>query len=185
MNTDRDHAGLGLDCDLCAGPCTIDSDPPPVCVVGVDPGPTPGVCVLGTGYHADAVPAVFQCNAPSVGWLVQTMLALRGDLRAVLAIERFIVGMRSARSAHAGAGELTRSMIGELTTLGHLAGAQVVFRPAADVMPWATDKRLKAAGLLEPTKALPHARAAARHALYAAVRDGGLPDPLSTKAGAR
>ena len=41
---------------------------------------------------------------------------------------------------------------------------------------------MAAAGLLEPTKQLRHARDAARHALFAAVADCGIPDPLSRKA---
>jgi hypothetical protein len=53
------------------------------------------------------------------------------------------------------------------------------------VKPWATDERLAAAGLLDPTKGMRHARDAARHALFCAVRDFGLPDPLSAKARTR
>jgi hypothetical protein len=53
------------------------------------------------------------------------------------------------------------------------------------VKPWATDTRLAAAGLMEPTTGMRHARDAARHALFAAVKTYGLPDPLSARAGAR
>jgi hypothetical protein len=53
------------------------------------------------------------------------------------------------------------------------------------VKPWAVDKRLHAAGLLDMTAGMRHARDAARHALFCAVKDYGLPDPLSSKAGAR
>ena len=52
-------------------------------------------------------------------------------------------------------------------------------RTAGEVKPWATDKRLHTAGLLDLTAGMRHARDAARHALYSAVRDYGLPDPLS------
>jgi hypothetical protein len=58
-------------------------------------------------------------------------------------------------------------------------------RSAADVKPWATDTRLQAAGLLDLTKGMRHARDAARHALFCAVCDFGLTDPLSRKAGPR
>jgi hypothetical protein len=158
----------------------------PFRVVAVDPGPTPGVAAV-TGGPGPVSVAVFQCDARSVAWLVHTLLTLparnkRIQYRVVLAVERFVVGPRAARLAGAAAAAQTRDMIGELGALGEeLAGVTVVRRAAAEVMPWATDKRLSAAGLLAITKAMPHARAAARHALFTAVRDGGLPDPLSTK----
>jgi hypothetical protein len=47
------------------------------------------------------------------------------------------------------------------------------------VKPWATDKRLTAAGLLAMTAKMADARDACRHALYTAVHDAGIPDPLS------
>jgi hypothetical protein len=56
---------------------------------------------------------------------------------------------------------------------------EFVERPAAAVKPRATDTRLDRAGLLAPTRGMPHARSAARHALYAAVPAGLLADPLS------
>jgi hypothetical protein len=40
-------------------------------------------------------------------------------------------------------------------------------------------------GLYTPTKNMPHARDAAKHALYAAVRYGFLRDPLSQRSNAR
>ena len=80
------------------------------------------------------------------------------------------------------AGRVTRELIGVLADLA--AGrpqVTVIRRPAGLVLPWATNHRLAAAGLMAPTVGMPHARDAARHALYAAVRDGGMPDPLSTR----
>jgi hypothetical protein len=58
----------------------------------------------------------------------------------------------------------------------------VFLRNASLVKTWATDKRLAAAGLLDATKGMQHARDASRHALYAAVHTGMARDPLSTKA---
>jgi hypothetical protein len=57
----------------------------------------------------------------------------------------------------------------------------VFLRAAALVKPWATDRRLTAAGLLDPTAGMGHARDAARHALYAAVHLQLTTDPLSKK----
>lgn len=153
-------------------------------VVGVDPGPIPGVVMLGrdetTRTHA---PNIFQCDPGTVLWLIRTLLTLGPEgTRRVLAVERFIIGMRSSKLSTPRAAAVTRDMVGAVTELGReLDGVEVVQRCAGEVMPWASDKRLKAAGLLDTTKAMPHARAAAQHALFAAVRDGGMTDPLSTK----
>jgi hypothetical protein len=161
---DRDHAALG--------------GHESALVVAVDPGPIPGVVML-----CGADRSVFQCDPDSVLWLVQKMLTVNLlHSRRILAVERFVVGMRAARSATPKAGAVTRDMIGALTELGRsLPGVTVALRCAGEVMPWASDKRLKAAGLLEVTKGMPHARSAARHALFASVADCNLPDPLSTK----
>jgi hypothetical protein len=149
-------------------------------VVGIDPGPVPGVVVLCV---IDGMltphPAVFQSDARSVAWLVEQMFADDPPYeQQILAVERFIVGPRASRSSAPKAGQRTREMIGELLALGAQLGIRVAQRSASEVKPWATDARLRAAGLLETTKGMPHARDAARHALFAAVRDCGLPDPL-------
>jgi hypothetical protein len=149
-------------------------------VVGVDPGPIPGVVMLTVG-PGGVLASVFQCDPDSVLWLAREMLT-RGPAvgRRVLAVERFVVGMRAARSSNPQAGVVTRDMIGALTELGHtMAGVSVIRRSASEVMTWSSDKRLSAVGLLGRTKGMPHARAAARHALYAFVRDCNHPDPLS------
>jgi hypothetical protein len=155
----------------------------PMVVVAVDPGPIPGVVMLGRDATGVLPPSIFQCDAGSLIWLVRHMLTAGPEpTPRVLAVERFVVGMRSARSSTPIAGAITRDQIGALTELGReLDGLLVVRRCAAEVMPWSSDKRLNAAGLLELTKGMQHARAAARHALYAAVRDGAMADPLSTK----
>lgn len=177
------HVLADFQARISAGPHTREPDPSlgggeSTMVVAVDPGPIPGVVMLRQGRTA-----VFQCDPDSVIWLVRELVT-GGQVvaRRVLAVERFVVGMRTARTSMPKAGQITRDMIGALTELGRtLPGVTVVQRCAADVMPWATDKRLSAAGLLDLTKGMPHARAAARHALFSAVRDGDLPDPLSTK----
>lgn len=207
-------------------------------VVGVDPGPIPGVVALSAG-PGPLRASVFQCDAGSVLWLVRRALLVHPDEgssgltgfaaggwirpqehhshrdpcdhvpacltvadvarwydvplsvlghvpappRIVLAVERFVVGPRSSRLSTPQAAASTRDMVGKVLALGaELSGVTVVQRSAAEVMPWASDKRLSAIGLLSVTKGMPHARAASRHALFAAVRDGGMPDPLSTRA---
>lgn len=61
--------------------------------------------------------------------------------------------------------------------LGH-CGIPAIARPAGTVKPWATDRRLEAAGLLKLAGSSPHIRDAGRHLLFSACQ-AGLPDPLS------
>lgn len=157
-------------------------------VIGVDPGPVTGICALHLGPLAAGEPAyspsIIQCDHRSVLSIVD-MLAEPGRLgvSAVLAVEGFVVSSRAARSAHAPAGRIARELAGELAALPGFA--QTVTRTAAMVKPWATDLRLARAGLLDLCPGMPHARDAARHALYTAVRQFGQPDPLSARAGAQ
>ncbi|MDM4722775.1 hypothetical protein QTQ03_25415 [Micromonospora sp. WMMA1363] len=163
-------------------------------VIGIDPGPITGIALLIT-----QGPAVGSANAPTrllgaealqvthglVPYVLDSLLTVVVPQATVVAVERFVVGPRAARSAHGGSGEVTRELVG---VIAHWAKRnQVTCRgwSAAEVKPWATDGRLDAAGLLEATKGMRHARDGARHALYCAVRDFGLADPLSRKAGAR
>jgi hypothetical protein len=96
----------------------------------------------------------------------------------VVAVERFVVRSRAGRSSDAQAGEVTRNLIGQLSIMQGLSSIEVFLRSASEVKPWATDKRLTAAGI-EGLTAMRHAADAARHALFAAVKDCGVRDPLS------
>jgi hypothetical protein len=155
-------------------------------VIGVDPGPIPGVVRLHLEYghgptrllEAEALQVTPRLILP-----VLDMLALGGP--ATVAVERFVVGRRAGRSSTPAAGAITRTMIGEITAWSGNRGARLHTRAATEVKPWAVDKRLHAAGLLDMTAGMRHARDAARHALFCAVKDYGLPDPLSSKAGVR
>lgn len=150
-------------------------------IVGVDPGQTTGIAtLLSLDVTPDENPQLIQCTHGVALQIVRGLLDNAWVDRRVLAIERFVVGPRSSRSSSPKAGVVTRELIGLLQMLGEGRGALVVQRSASDVKPWATDKRLSAAGLL--VKGMPHAADAARHALYSATKDAGLPDPLSRTA---
>jgi hypothetical protein len=117
----------------------------------------------------------------------------------LFAVEKFVVGPRAGRSATPQASEVARKVIGQLWTLAHDVNAGIVERTASQVKLWATDARLRrAAGavasvgpddsgqgtrpwgsVFDATKGLPHARDAARHALFAGRHDARWPDPLS------
>lgn len=148
-----------------AGPC---------CVLGVDPGPVTGVCWLRLEPWQ---PLVFQCSAAGAYLLVSFLLeASDGPAPVILAGERFIAGRGAgARGADA---TTTRQVIMDLDSLS----PHWHWRSAAQVKPWATDTRLRAAGLLQECHGMPHAADGSRHALFAAVHDGGLADPLSPAA---
>jgi hypothetical protein len=155
-------------------------------VIGVDPGLTTGVFAvesttrIGGGRRGDPI-AMQIHGSEGVIPTMQTILARKPEHEQVLAVEQFVVSNRAARSSTPEAGRVTRALIAELGDLG----VHVFLRNASLVKTWATDKRLEAAGLLDATKGMGHARDASRHALYAAVHCGITTDPLSPKAAAR
>lgn len=146
-------------------------------VVGIDPGPTPGIVAL----YDNGKSSVIQCDRHSTRSIVGMLLMLKYE-RRTLAVERFVLGPRAARSRTPQAGADTRSLIESLRECALMVwDTEFVERSASAVKPWATDARLTATGLLDLTKGMTHARDAARHALFAAVHAGLMPDPLSKK----
>jgi len=154
-------------------------------VIGVDPGGTTGVFAFAVLSESDVVvPFLGPVAAQIRGWegvepLLTGLLNRTKGERQLMAVEDFVIGGRTARSAHPAAGQRTRILIGTAREIAADHGAEFHTRPAATVKPWATDKRLDAAGLLAATRGMPHARDAARQALYAAVHSGLIRDPLS------
>lgn len=149
-------------------------------VIGVDPGATTGIVALiireNVILHLDMI----QCNAGAARLVVEALVT-KTPTCGLMAIEKFVVSPRAGRSTHAAAGAVTRELITELSGLAELYDYNIHTRAAGVVKPWASDERLEAAGLVPTARGMSHARDAARHALFAAVRDGGLPDPLSKK----
>lgn len=156
-------------------------------VIGIDPGPTPGMVLVRFNDGPFGVCHVVQCNHGVAASLFDALLNLDPHTPTTVGIEKFVVGRRSGRSSTPQAGAVTRDLIGALrevweehdSTQDGRLGGRWFMRNAARVKAWATDERLEAAGLLAPTKGMTHARDAARHAIYAAVHDAGVPDPLS------
>jgi len=151
-------------------------------VIGIDPGPMLGIVELHFHNGVIVAPAALQCTSGLAVPMLEALLAKNSDTwpRTLVQIERFVVGRGSMKSGRHGA--VTRNQVGALKEIAREHCGDWMFeRSAAAVKPWATDDRLARAGLLEPTKGMTHARDAARHALFCAVRDGGIPDPLSTR----
>lgn len=153
-------------------------------VLGVDPGATTGLALLewSDGELLDTC-ELAQCNYRATVTLVMAMLSDPYIGPDVVAVEAFVVRHRAASSTSQGrkGGKLARALLAEIGAETLKRGLRYRERPAAMVKAWATDQRLYAAGLHRQTAGMPHARDAARHALFAGVRElGHQTDPMLT-----
>jgi hypothetical protein len=148
----------------------------------MDPGPTPGIVRLTYSDDRDLLMVdVLQCSAHTALDLLEVLLRVPAGTEVYFQGEKFVVGKGSYRTGSPGA--RTRDMVGSAVTMVQSGRLCVVtLRSASQAKQWATDKRLDAAGLLGEVKGMQHAKDAARHALYTAVAEGKVPDPLSRKA---
>lgn len=151
-----------------------------IVVIGMDPGPIPGLVRLYYSERTLIDVHVVQCSANMAldvlaGWLSN---AVKGA-QVFLGVEQYVDRLHGRSGP---AGKRTRDMVGSALTMGLAHGACGHQRPAVKVKEWATDARLEACGLVSATKGMTHARDAARHALYTACKDALIPDPLSRKA---
>jgi hypothetical protein len=156
-------------------------------IVGIDPGPVVGIVRLQLAVQPGRPATLLGAEALQVtpGVLVPTLEMLsQGDL-PVVAVERFVVGPRAVRVSTPAGSAAARDVATRASNWAFLRAVACHERSATEVKPWATDTRLTAAGLMAPTTGMRHARDAARHALFAAVKTYGLPDPLSTRTGTR
>ena len=128
-------------------------------VLGIDPGPNPGVVEL---YIKDG-----KCVARTLRGLPATYTPY--DL---VVLERFVIGSGTVRKTREGT-SATLDMIGAVQDACKRASVPVVTQAAVQVKPWATDARVKSYVGIKVRG--DHHRDAARHALYAAVRRGWLP----------
>lgn len=157
--------------------------PQVVSVIGVDPGGIVGISCLDYIGPDLAGFLPLQTNAASAIAVLEGILrSFYSDPEVIIMriaqIEPFITG-RSAGTRGEPA-EVTRQLVFQLTETLQLYGYKVLTRKAADIKPWATNKRLERAGILcTPTSDMPHANDASRHALYAAVHDIYRKDPLA------
>ena len=150
-----------------------------LCFIGVDPGPVTGLAVAYWDGESWAYPGAYQCDAASAAALAAWLARKNWRTKLLGAIEEFRPGTGAgARGLHA---TVTRNLVNEITAALVESGMQVKTRPAAAVKPWATDDRLRKAGLYPSVAGLPHATDAMRHALFLACRDAGVPDPLSRR----
>jgi hypothetical protein len=148
-------------------------------VIGIDPGPVCGVVGLWIEDRKMQRADVVQCSAGCLRRVLSGLWLKTGRI----AMERYVLSRRGGRLNDAAASKTTRAVIDMVTDWAEVKRTPCVLRSAAEVKPWATDQRQLAAGLLKVTTGMPHARDAARHALFAAVHDCGMRDPLSKRGG--
>ena len=158
-------------------------------VIGIDPGPQPGLVLMRFGVSTPWWPAdvrAIQCDYQTAPDQLRYLLAVGYQgTHTLVGCERFVRGNRSAKAAHPGAVNRTERLIGEFKTaadewfqaMGH--DGRWIMNNASRVKAWAKFERLETAGLLDATKGMTHARDAAKHALFVACNDGRAPDPLS------
>ena len=135
-------------------------------IIGIDPGPKPGLVVLTT--YAGRITAVTKLDGPAPDLSGLDAQLARASL---VSMERFVIGRGTARKTKAGTAA-TIEQVERLREECSRAGVRLVEHPAGGVKPWATDDRLRAYGCYVTGN---HHRDAVRHALYAAVRAGYLP----------
>ena len=169
-------------------------------VIGIDPGPQPGLVLLRFGISTPWWPVrdmkAVQCDAATAPDILHLLLAADSeDSRTIVGCESFVRSSRSSRLRHAGGASVTERMIKTFDAtvaewFDHEAdgsktrttGNRWTTNNAARVKRWAVYERLDKAGLLEATVGMTHARDAAKHAMFVACEFGGAPDPLSRKA---
>jgi hypothetical protein len=151
-----------------------------ISVIGGDPGPSTGLSFLDYEDRKLIGWTVLQVDGNSAPGVLTAILA-RGYAnpeyvtKRYAQIEPFVTGQSAGTRGPKA--DYTRQEAFKLVELLELWGYAVKLRKAADVKGWAADKRLKAAGVLRPPENR-HGNDASRHALYTAVHDAYLPDPL-------
>jgi hypothetical protein len=152
-----------------------------VSVIGCDPGPTTGIALHDWADGRLSVWTVLQVDGDSAQDVLEAILIQRqrriGDYIAkrYAQVEPFVTGQSAGTRGPKA--DYTRQEAFKLVEQLELWGYAVQLRKAADVKTWASDKRLKAAGVLRPPENR-HGNDASRHAIFCATRDGKMPDPL-------
>lgn len=154
---------------------------PAVRSIGIDTGPVTGIFEATwlpgrkKAYRARA----YQCDAASAPGLLAFILSLPADAECPCTRPGGIEEIRDGKVKGAGLA-VARRLVVTLSAIAAEHGVILAARPAATVKLWATGRRLEAAGLAETLgKMTDDAADAARQCVYCAVRDGGMPDPLS------
>lgn len=152
--------------------------------VGADPGPATGLCFLDYRDGILVGRMLLQAAADCAPAVLRDLLESRKNGmaagRRAGSVEKFVTGQSAGSRGKAA--DVTRQLVMELAEVLQMFGYTVAIRPAADVKPWASNKRLVAAGIVPSEKGLHsdmnHSYDAARHCLYGAKEAGVIQDPL-------
>ena len=151
-----------------------------ISVIGCDPGPTTGLSFLDYAGGCLIGWTVLQADGNSAPGVLSAILAQGyadpGRIgKRYAQVEPFITGQGAGTRGPKA--DYTRQEAFKLLELLQMWGYAVQLRKAADVKPWASDKRLNAAGILRPPENR-HGNDASRHAIFCAAHDARMPDPL-------
>jgi hypothetical protein len=152
-------------------------------VIGIDPGPTTGVCFLDYPEPLSLGPVqieIFQMEHSCVEHFLDAYIAAYYNrpevVRKFAQVEKFTTGNSAGTKGKKA--ELTRQCVMRYTEKLQLAGYKTVIEPNT-AKTWASDKRLERLGVTASKTSLVHGRDAARHAMYCAVKHAGRKDPLA------
>lgn len=152
-----------------------------ISVIGCDPGPSTGISLLDYEDSRLTSWTVLQVDGDSAQGVLEAILTRRQSVlgntivKRYASVEPFVTGQGAGtRGAKA---DYTRQEAFKLVEQLQLWGYAVKLRKAADVKVWADDRKLRAAGILRPPENR-HGNDASRQALFAAVHDAYLPNPL-------
>jgi hypothetical protein len=167
----------------------VQSPPRVMFVIGLDPGAgATGITLLELDWATGKLGArSFACNAGAAEWLLRAILddtedrCGPGQIRG--GIEAFAPG--NGAGARMKTGQVTRDLVTDLAGVCADYAVPLTARYASVAKTWATDARLRKAGLYELTGKSPDMRDSSRHALLEACQNCGWPDPLSKKAASR
>jgi hypothetical protein len=150
--------------------------------VGVDPGPTTGLCLLEHCEGGLVGRTVLQAEGSTAVHVLKAMLAAYPvNGRRNGSVERWVDGPPAGRT---GGARVTRQLEAQVVEVLLEFGYGVRVRPAADVKNWASNRCLAAALDLEEkdlTDDLRHGWDGARHCVYGAHDAGIIRHPLLGK----
>jgi hypothetical protein len=185
VSTVSKDAGRELDRAIERDLRAVQSPPRIAYVLGIDPGAgATGITLLELNWATLKLGArSFACNAGAAEWLLRAILDDTGDRcgpgQVRGGIEAFAPG--NGAGARMKTGQVTRDLVTDLAGVCAEYGVPLTARFASLAKTWATDARLRKAGLYDLTGKSPDMRDSSRHALLEACQNCGWPDPISHK----
>ena len=178
-------AGRELDRAIERHLAAVPAPPQIAYVLGIDPGAgATGICLLELEWATGQLGArVFACSASAAEWLLRAILDDTEERCGPGQIRGGIEGIAPGNGPgmRVKTGKVTRDLVTDLAGVCAEYGVPLTTRYASVAKTWATDTRLKAAGLYQLTGKSPDMRDSARHGLLEACQNCGWPDPISRR----